>query len=40
MVLDVDGPGGMKLVFETDGKRVLTCRSGLQSAVEGIEGCV
>lgn len=40
MVLDVDGPGGMKLVFETDGKRVLTYRSGLQSAVEGIEGCV
>lgn len=39
MVLDVDGPGGMKLLFETDGTKVLTYRSGLEGAVEAIEGC-
>lgn len=40
LVLDVDGPDGMKLLFETDGTKVLTYRSGLQSAVEAVEGCL
>lgn len=39
MILDPDGVGGMKLLFETDGTKVLTYRSGLDSAVEAIEGC-
>lgn len=39
MILDGDGPGGMKLLFETDGTKVLTYRSGLEGAVDAIEGC-
>ena len=40
MVLDVDGHAGPKLLFETDGVKVLTYRSGFQSAVEAVEGCL
>lgn len=39
MVVDLDGRRGMKLLFETDGTRVLTYRSGLESAVDSPEGC-
>ncbi|MGI8808426.1 MAG: hypothetical protein ACR2KK_11380 [Acidimicrobiales bacterium] len=40
VILDVDGPGGMRLLFETDGTRVETYRSGLESAVDAVEGCL
>lgn len=40
MTLDVDGPGGMKLLFETDGAKVVTYRSGLEGAVDEVEGCL
>lgn len=40
MILDVDGREGMRLLFETDGTRVLTYRSGLESAVDAVEGCL
>ena len=39
MILDVDGAGGMRLLFETDGEKVLTYRSGFEGAVDAPEGC-
>ena len=39
LTLDVDGPGGMMLLFETDGTKVLRYRSGDEGAVRAPEGC-
>ncbi|MGH8997973.1 MAG: hypothetical protein ACRDY7_01120 [Acidimicrobiia bacterium] len=40
LVHDPDGPGGFQLLFETDGRTVGNYRSGLQEAVELVEGCL
>ncbi|HET7488118.1 MAG TPA: hypothetical protein VFJ85_09325 [Acidimicrobiales bacterium] len=39
LIVDTDGDGGTRLLFETDGHKVLTYRSGRQDAVDAIEGC-
>lgn len=39
LLYDVDGPGGMLLLFETDGTRVTQFRSGRDEEVRYVEGC-
>lgn len=39
VLYDPDGPGGLLLLFETQQGRVITFRSGHDSAVRAIEGC-
>jgi hypothetical protein len=39
LVLDVDGAGGLMLLFETDGAKVTQFRSGTEGAVRAPEGC-
>jgi hypothetical protein len=39
LIYDPDGPGGSRLLFETDGKVVTRFRSGEQEAVGYVEGC-
>jgi hypothetical protein len=36
---DDDGPGGLRLLFETDGQKVTRFRSGRQDPVGYVEGC-
>ena len=39
LIYDTDGNGGTRLIFETDGKKVLSFRAGDEGAVQAIEGC-